>query len=179
MEIALIENLQREDLNAIESAQGIRSLMQQCGYTQEAAAQRLGMSRPAVANLLRLLTLPEAVRAMVAADKLSAGHARVLAGLDSADRQLALARECVANGWSVRELEAIAAGRRQEHRPAVKPAHALSIELNELQERISRTTGMKATLTGSEKKGRIVLTYSTREELDNLYDLISRLDGEN
>ena len=85
MEIALIENIQREDLNPIETAMGIQSLMKQCGYTQETVAQRLSKSRPAVANLLRLLTLPESVIDMVRRNALSAGHARVLAGLDSDD----------------------------------------------------------------------------------------------
>lgn len=82
-EIALLENMQREDLNPLEAAAGIRALMRQCGYTQEAVAQRLSMSRPNVANLLRLLTLPQDVQDRITAGTLSAGHARVLAGLDS------------------------------------------------------------------------------------------------
>ncbi|MBQ7306262.1 MAG: ParB/RepB/Spo0J family partition protein, partial [Clostridia bacterium] len=107
MEIALIENLQREDLNPIEVAQGIRSLMQQCGYTQETVANRLSKSRPAVANLLRLLTLPEEVIELVRQGSLSAGHARVLAGLDDNARKLALAKETIEQGYSVRQLEAL------------------------------------------------------------------------
>ena len=101
-EIALIENLQREDLNPIEAAQGIRSLMMQCGYTQEKVSERLGKSRPAVANLLRLLQLPDEVTEMVKDGLLSAGHARVLAGISDPEAQLALARRAVAEGLNVR-----------------------------------------------------------------------------
>ncbi|MEG0125955.1 MAG: ParB/RepB/Spo0J family partition protein, partial [Clostridia bacterium] len=91
MEAALIENLQREDLNAIEEANAIRSLMQECGYTQEQAAQKLGKSRSAIANMLRLLNLPKSIIDLVSAGDLSAGHARVLAGLESEERQKELA----------------------------------------------------------------------------------------
>ena len=109
MEAALIENLQREDLNPIEEAAGIRALMEECGYTQELAAKRVGRSRPAVANLLRLLQLPESIRELVKAGELSAGHARVLVGLADESRQLALAERAVREGMSVRELERLAA----------------------------------------------------------------------
>ena len=105
MEIALVENLQREDLNPIEAAQGIQTLMRQCGYTQEAVAARLCKSRPAVANLLRLLTLPEDIITMVRQGTLSAGHARVLAGLESDEMKMTLARQTITNEWSVRQLE--------------------------------------------------------------------------
>ena len=105
MEAALIENLQRQDLNPIEEAAAIRSLMQECGYTQEEAARKLGKSRPAIANALRLLNLPKAVTDLVVTGDLSAGHARVLAGLDSEARQLELAHQCVLHGYSVRRLE--------------------------------------------------------------------------
>ena len=96
MEAALIENLQREDLNPIEEAAGIRALMEECGYTQELAAKRVGRSRPAVANLLRLLALPEEIQQMVKNGDLSAGHARVLAGIANKQTQMKLARRIVA-----------------------------------------------------------------------------------
>lgn len=102
MEAALIENLQRQDLNPIEEAAAIRSLMQECGYTQEQAARKLGKSRPAIANALRLLNLPKAVTDLVVTGDLSAGHARVLAGLDSEARQLELAHQCVLHGYSAK-----------------------------------------------------------------------------
>lgn len=181
MEIALIENLQREDLNPIEVAQGIRSLMQQCGYTQETVANRLSKSRPAVANLLRLLTLPDEVTDMVRQGTLSAGHARVLAGLDSDAQKLALAREAVEKGYSVRQLEALAALNRQEVQPQPKPApkhRAMPAELTELEGRIRETMGVRATLTGTVKKGRIVLQYYSQEELEHFNELLLRLGDE-
>lgn len=180
MEIALIENLQREDLNPLEVAQGIQSLMKEFGYTQEQVAQRLSKSRPAVANLLRLLSLPEEVMELIRQGVLTAGHARVLAGLDSAEEQLLLASEAVEKGYSVRQLEAVAAERKKAAAakpPIKKQTHALSVELTELEGRIRETMGVRATLTGSEKKGRIVLQYYSREELEHLSELIGRLSG--
>lgn len=180
MEIALIENLQREDLNPLEVAQGIQSLMKEFGYTQEQVAQRLSKSRPAVANLLRLLSLPEEVMELIRQGVLTAGHARVLAGLDSAEEQLLLASEAVEKGYSVRQLEAVAAERKKAAAakpPVKKQTHALSVELTELEGRIRETMGVRATLTGNEKKGRIVLQYYSREELEHLSELIGRLSG--
>ena len=176
MEIALIENLQREDLNPIEVAQGIRSLMQHCGYTQEAVASRLSKSRPAVANLLRLLTLPEEIADMVREGTLSAGHARVLAGLDDDKVKLALAKQTVEGAWSVRQLEAAAAALKEEKpsKPMPKP-RTLPVELSELETRVRETFGIRATLTGSAKKGKIVLQYYSREELEHLNDLLARM----
>ncbi|MEG1776046.1 MAG: ParB/RepB/Spo0J family partition protein, partial [Clostridia bacterium] len=95
MEAALIENLQREDLNPIEEANAIRGLMQECGYTQEQAAQKLGKSRPVIANMLRILNLPTEITDLVVTGELSAGHARVLAGVEPQSRQLELAHQCV------------------------------------------------------------------------------------
>ena len=178
MEIALVENLQREDLNPIEAARGIRSLMQQCGYTQEAVANRLSKSRPAVANLLRLLTLPEEVMALVEKGALSAGHARVLAGMEDDADKLALARETVDKGYSVRQLEALAASRKPETKKPAPARHALPTELRELESRVRETLGVRATLSGTAKKGKIVLQYYSQEELEHLSDLLSRLGDE-
>ena len=176
MEIALIENLQREDLNPIEVAQGIRSLMQHCGYTQEAVASRLSKSRPAVANLLRLLTLPEEIAQMVREGSLSAGHARVLAGLEDDAVKLALAKQSIEGGWSVRQLEAAAAALKEEKPAKAMPKpRALPIELSELENRVRETLGIRATLTGNARKGKIVLQYYSREELEHLNDLLARM----
>ncbi len=174
-EIALIENLQREDLNPLEAAQGVQNLMRQCGYTQETVARRLGKSRPAVANLLRLLNLPDEVQEMVRQGVLSAGHARVIAGVEGEAAQLALAKEAVARDLSVRQLEAVAAARKQTGVPDRKKPRVLSAELSELEGRIREATGLRATLQGSEKKGKIVLQYYSREELERLSDFLGRL----
>jgi len=177
MEIALIENLQREDLNPMEEAAGIRGLMDQCGYTQENAAARLGMSRPNVANLLRLLTLPEEIRAMIREGKLSAGHGRVLAGLASDALKKRLAAQAIAGGWSVRRLEEAAAEEngRQKPKPEKKP---MPVELHELQERFLKTMGVRTTLVGNAKKGRITLTYSSADELEHINDMLLQLSGD-
>ena len=174
MEAALIENLQREDLNPIEEAAAIRSLMQECGYTQEQAAKRLGKSRPAIANALRLLNLPQQIMDLVVAGDLSAGHARVLAGLESEARQLELARQCVLQGCSVRRLEEMA---KEKPEKREKKAKSLSPELDMLQSSMREALGLKTTLTGNEKKGKITLAYHSAEELEHLYEVISRLLG--
>ena len=180
MEIALIENLQREDLNPIETAMAIQSLMKQCGYTQETVAQRLAKSRPAVANLLRLLTLPDQIIAMVRQGTLSAGHARVLAGLDDASMQQQLASRTIAEGWSVRQLETAAALLKQDAAKLPKPEKKLRVlpaELTELETLCRETFGMRATLTGTCKKGKIVLQYYSQDELERLNELLQQMNN--
>ena len=176
MEAALIENLQREDLNPIEEAAGIRALMEECGYTQELAAKRVGRSRPAVANLLRLLQLPESIREMVKAGELSAGHARVLAGLADESRQLALAERAVREGMSVRELEKLAA--QTMEKPAKPEPKPLPSELNDMQERLQNVLGVRTALHGNLKKGKIILQYDSAEELEAIYEAMERLENE-
>ena len=173
MEAALIENLQREDLNPIEEAAAIRSLMQECGYTQDQAAKKLGKSRPAIANSLRLLNLPKEITDLVVTGDLSAGHARVLAGLESDSRKLELAHQCVLHGWSVRGLEEAA----REKSAAPKTPRTITPELESLQNSMREALGLKTTLNGSEKKGKIILSYNTAEELEHLYEVIGRLLG--
>ena len=174
MEIALIENLQREDLNPLETARGIQALMKQCGYTQEKVSARLGKSRPAVANLLRMLTLPDEVAEMIQDGSLSAGHGRVLAGIDGAEEQIRLARIASSEGMSVRQLEQLAASARKK--PAVKKTRpSLPAELGELQEKIRLKTGLKSALSGTIAKGKIVLQYSSREELERLNEMLDQI----
>ena len=176
MEAALIENLQREDLNPIEEAAGIRALMEECGYTQELAAKRVGRSRPALANLLRLLQLPESIRELVKAGELSAGHARVLAGLADESRQLALAERAVREGMSVRELEKLAA--QTMEKPAKPEPKPLPSELNDMQERLQNVLGVRTALHGNLKKGKIILQYDSAEELETIYEAMERLENE-
>lgn len=179
MEAALIENLQREDLNPMEEAVAIRALMEECGLTQEAAAERLGRSRPALANLLRLLSLPEKVTELVREGKLSAGHARALASIEDPKRCEALAHRAVQEGLSVRQMEQMAQGEQQA--PAAKPAKPLKRplpEFSELEERLRFTFGMKAQISGTLEKGRITLQYGSRDELERLYDMMGeKTDG--
>ncbi len=175
MEISLIENLQREDLNPIDAAKGIRALMQQCGYTQDKVASRLGKSRPAVANLRRVLSLPEEITDMVREGQLSAGHARVLAGLSRREDQLRLGRKAVEEGLNVRQLEALAAQLKTPEKKRPAQPKVLDPELRELQERLLEKTGMRAVLTGTPKKGKIILQYGSLDELNRLSDLLNRV----
>ena len=176
MEAALIENVQREDLNPIEEAAAVKQFMDACHYTQEQAAKRLGKSRPALANLLRLLSLPKVVQDDVIAGRLSAGHARVLAGLEEERRQIALAQMVILEGLSVRELEKIAA----QPNPVIKPKpapKALPLELQDMQNRMQETVGLRTQLKGSRKRGKIILQYYSEDELERLYQCLERLEG--
>ena len=172
-EAALVENIQREDLNAIEEARGIRRLMEECALTQEVAAERIGRSRSAVANILRLLNLPKRIQDAVIEGTLSAGHARVLAGIDDAELQSGLFAKTMQFGWSVRQLEAAAKNAQTEKKEKPEPV-ALPIEYEELTERLRRATGLKVKLEGTQEKGKIVLQYTSEEELQRLWEWMEK-----
>ncbi len=169
---ALIENLQRQDLNPMEQAVAIRSLMDMAALTQEEAARRLGKSRPALANTLRLLTLPDSVQQLVRDGALSEGHARVLAGIKGAAEQLRLAQLAIAQGLSVRALELLSTQRSKGRSTA--PVRLVP-ELQDLAERLHRATGVRTQITGDLQKGKIVLNYKTPEELQSLYDALEQV----
>ena len=166
--VALIENLQRNDLNPVEEALGIKVLMEQASLTQEAVAQKLGKSRSAVANLLRLLTLPRSVLDMLIDGKLSAGHARALVTVDKV-RQIQLANLAVQQGWSVRQLERICAQPCKEHAPQ-KPR--LNAQLGELESMAREFFGTRVRLQGNESGGKISLYYYNAEDLQHIWDVI-------
>lgn len=172
-EAALVENIQREDLNAIEEARGIRRLMEECALTQEVVAERIGRSRSAVANILRLLNLPERIQNAVIEGTLSAGHARVLAGIDDAELQSGLFAKTMQFGWSVRQLEAAAKNAQTEKKEKPEPV-ALPIEYEELTERLRSATGLKVKLEGTQEKGKIVLQYTSEEELQRLWEWMEK-----
>ena len=172
-EAALVENIQREDLNAIEEARGIRRLMEECALTQEVVAERIGRSRSAVANILRLLNLPKRIQDAVIEGTLSAGHARVLAGIDDAELQSGLFAKTMQFGWSVRQLEAAAKNAQTEKKEKPEPV-ALPIEYEELTERLRRATGLKVKLEGTQEKGKIVLQYTSEEELQRLWEWMDK-----
>lgn len=171
---ALIENLQREDLNPMEEAAAIRQLMDTAGLTQEEAARRLGKSRPAVANTLRLLTLPARLQKLVIEGSLSEGHARVLAGVKSAALQEQLARRAIAEGLSVRAFEALCkkAGEATPEKPVPK---RLAPELDDFARRLQRLTGVRASIKGDLNRGRLTLSYGSAEELDSLYRALEQV----
>ena len=170
LEAALIENLQRDDLNPVEEAMGVKGLMDQCGLTQEAAAERLGRSRPAIANLLRLLTLPEPVLMMLREGTLSAGHARALVPVDKG-RQLKLAQLAAAQGWSVRQLERICQQGVREA-PKKKAEAPKDPEFRRLERMARDVFGTKAELSGDETHGKLIVHYQTAEDLQRIWDLL-------
>ena len=174
LEAALIENLQRDDLNPIEEAMGVRRLMDEAGLTQEQAAQRLGKSRPAVANLLRLLTLPDAVRQMLLDGKLSAGHARALVTVDR-KRQIQLANLTVQQGWSVRQLERICAQPVKEE--ARKPKPARDAQFGELESMARELFGTRVKLDGDQNNGKITLYYYNADDLQRIWDVLQMAGG--
>jgi len=167
LEAALIENLQRDDLNPVEEAMGVRRLMDEAGLTQEMAAQRLGKSRPAVANLLRLLTLPDSVLALLKEGKLSAGHARALVTVDRA-RQVQLANLTVQQGWSVRQLERICA----QPVKVQKPPRVRDAQFSELEGMARELFGTRVKLDGTADSGRITLYYYDGDDLQRIWDVL-------
>ena len=173
LEAALIENIQREDLNPIEEAQAIQSLISHFGYTQAEAAHKLQKSRPVIANQLRLLSLPETVQAMVLSGDLSAGHARVLAGVSPESRQVELAHLCVLHAYPVRKLEQLA--KQPRHISRAAKTRPLSGELAGFKDTLRETVGVKTEIVGNESKGKIVFTYSSSDELEHLYEVFERI----
>ena len=171
MEMSLIENIQRTDLNAIEEAQAIEVLMQQCGLTQEMAAQRLGKSRSAVANLLRMLNLPKEVQQMVVAGELSEGHARALLGAEDAEHIVALAGKVVDNSLNVRQPETLVKALKEE-KPEKEPAADRCAELSLVEEAARMRFGTRVTIVGTEKRGKLTLHYNSLEDLERIYEIL-------
>ncbi len=172
MQIALVENLQRDDLNPVETAMALQGLITQCAITQEEAAAKVGKSRPAVANLLRLLALPKELLDMVAQGSLSEGHARALLGLPEEASQLRLAKRVVDEGLSVRQTEALVRLQR-EGSEKKKPTEAPRLaELGLLEEAARKALGVRATASGSSTRGKLILHYNSPEELERLYEAL-------
>jgi ParB family chromosome partitioning protein len=175
LEIALIENVQREDLTPLEEAEGYARLMAEFNYTQETLAERIGKSRPAIANLLRLRGLPEPVRAMINEGKLSIGHARALIG--AAD-PLALAQEIVAKDLNVRQAEILAKKQKPDGAPKKKNGNAAApakdADTRALEHDLSLKLGLKVEVQFDGKGGRLVLHYGTLDQLDTV---IEKLNG--
>ncbi len=162
-ELALIENLQREDLNPMEEAIGYRTLMENYGMTQEQAAQVVNKSRPAVANALRLLQLPQAVTDLVSEGKLSAGHARTVLAFEGTDAQIAAAKEAVTKGLSVRELERMAKSAKRAPR-TVKPSSRDSF-YDEVELALRENLGRQVKVTVTPKGGTLQVEFFDPEDL--------------
>jgi ParB family chromosome partitioning protein len=179
-EIALIENIQREDLNPVEEAAAIAFLMRQHDLTQEEVAARLSKSRPAVANTLRLLQLPELIKDFIKSGQLSAGHGRALSALGDPALMERLARSAVESGCSVRAMEQIVKAAQNEAAEQAQKAEAkkekrqkpLDSDLYEVETRLRETLKTKVKINGSKKRGKITIEYYSMDALQEIYDLI-------
>ncbi len=171
MEISLVENIQRENLNPIEEAAAIKLLMQQHDLTQEEVSERVGKSRPAIANALRLLTLAKSVQKLIKDGRLSAGHGKMLAGVGDPRIQMELAEKCVESDWSVRRLEdeirfSEMPKRRRKEKPEPTP------EFRSAMHRMRAELGTKVSVQGDEEKGKLIIHYYSRDDLDRIYRTI-------
>ena len=182
MELGLIENLQREDLNPIEEANGYKVLMDGYGLTQDEVAQRVGKSRPAVANALRLLALPDAVHLLLEEGRLSAGHARAILSAPDKELQKRLAQKVVQDGLSVRQTEALAKRLAkaqdlldEESAPAVPD---FSIYLRAAEQDLSSRFGRKVHIINGKKKGKVELEYYNTDDLNALLELLEQFPNQ-
>lgn len=179
MELGLIENLQREDLNPAEEARGYQVLMEDYGLTQEQVAQRMGKSRPAITNALRLLSLPEDLLKLVEEGQLSAGHARTILGAPTAALQRQAAEKVVAGQLSVRQTEALIKALQKQKQDKPQPAGTdLALYLGELEKDLSGRLGRKVKIAHRGKKGKIELEYYDSQDLEGLLTLLQSLNRE-
>ena len=175
MELALIENLQRQDLNSVEEALGYRSLMEEFGLTQEEAASRVGKSRPAVANSLRLLSLDEKVLEMLRAGTISAGHAKAILMLKSGKKQQEAAQKMANLGLSVRQAELLCKNMSREQ-PPMKETPVLKVDyVKECEKSLSKHLGRGVKIVNGKRKGRFELEFYGQDDLQNLLDALMKL----
>jgi ParB family transcriptional regulator, chromosome partitioning protein len=176
LELALAENLLREALNPMEIARAYERLQQQFHLTHEHIAERLGVNRSTVTNTIRLLGLPPAVQALLMDDKISAGHARALLAVSSPDSQTKLAEKVIEKGLSVRNLENLVASRpRAQEKQDVKPAPKTDPNLRAAVLELERALGTRVKVVGSERRGRIEISYFSADDLSRIYDWVMRV----
>lgn len=175
MELALVENLQREDLNPMEEAEGYRVLLEEYGLTQEQAAQQVGKSRSAVANALRLLTLSDEVRALVENGELTAGHARALLTLPNGRLQKAAAQKILALRLSVRQAEAMCKRMAAEEKPKEEPGPLAVDYIAECEKHLTRRLGRRVHIVNGKRKGRVELDFYGDDDLQKLYEALCAL----
>ncbi len=174
MELALVENLQREDLNPIEEAEGYRKLMDTFGLTQEDVSVRVGKSRSAVANALRLNGLSDEIKKMVISGDISQGHARALLGLDKESDRLAVAEKIISDGLNVRQVEKIVAAMSIKVKKVTPPEVDRNVEkyFKDLENEISGKLGAKVTIKNGKNKGKIEIEYFSNAELEGILEKI-------
>ncbi|MCP5468612.1 MAG: ParB/RepB/Spo0J family partition protein [Deltaproteobacteria bacterium] len=173
-EMALIENIQREDLNPIEEALAYRELQERYQLTQEQIAQRVGKDRSSVANIMRLLQLPKEVRAEIIANRISMGHARALLGLENDTDKINLKNQILKNNLSVREVEELVKKLKEEgDKKIVRRASVLNPQHRYLEEKLTQNLGTKVKIQSKGLRGKIVIEYYQPEELDRLYEMLT------
>lgn len=172
MELALIENLQRQDLNPVEEALGYQSLIQEYGMTQEETAKRVGKSRPAVANALRLLSLAPQVMEMLRAGKISAGHARAILTLKQEKQQLEAAQKIASLDLSVRQAELLCRNMSKPEEPKKEPVSLTVDYVAECEKNLSRHLGRGVKIVNGKRKGRFELEFYGQEDLQTLLDAL-------
>ena len=175
MEVSLIENLQREDLNPIEEALGYERLLKEFGLTQEEIAAKVGKSRPAVANTMRILALSQPVRRLVEQLELSAGHGRALLGIEDAKLQEETAYIIIERDWSVRQTENYVnqLAKEKKEKPAEKP-DKINVAKAELEERLGNLLGTKVTIKQGAKKGRIEIEFYDKDSLEKIVNKLGK-----
>lgn len=176
MLLAIIENMQREDLNPIEEAEGISQMIDTYGLTQEQVSKSVGKSRPYIANSLRLLTLAAPVRRYVSEGELSAGHARALAVIKDEDKQISLAEAAVKQGLSVRQIEKLAQETKTGRTKKKANTAAKSPDVRRVEEDLKEVLGTKVNLNQKGKKGKIEIEFYSREDLERLIELLKTLN---
>ncbi|MDF2520306.1 MAG: parB-like partition protein [Clostridia bacterium] len=171
MEIALIENLQRQDLNAIEEAIAYKSLLEEHDMTQEEISEKIGKSRSAIANTLRLLNLPEAIKSLVVQGKISAGHARALLAIEDQKKQLEIAEKIITQQLNVRDIEKLAAQKdSKEKSKEIKK----SVEIIELEDRLKKALATKVNIVHKKSKGKIEIEYYSNDDLERILELLEK-----
>ena len=178
--VSLVENLQREDLNAIEEAFGYKRLMEEFNLTQAQIAEKVGRSRPAIANALRLLTLPESIRDMVVYGEISSGHARAIAGISDEDMQKDLAQKVIVEDLNVRQLEKLISNIEQNKSASkttfkkIEIDKNLKAQLKETEKSLMQKFGTKIKISTGAKKGKIEIEYYDSEGLERLIKLLKK-----
>ena len=172
---ALVENVQRQDLTPLEEAHAYKQLLENTGMNQDQVAARVGKSRPAVSNTLRLLQLPGPVQRMVDTGALTAGHARALLGLQDDKYAVYLAEKASGDGWSVRQIEDAVRDRREMEQPAAAKTvkQVRPVEIIELEKRLSDRLGSKVKINYRNQKGRVEIRFSSLEDLERIYRTLS------
>ncbi|MFZ5353909.1 MAG: ParB/RepB/Spo0J family partition protein [Bacillota bacterium] len=170
MEVALIENLQREDLNPIEEAAAYKSLLDEYNLTQDEIAKRIGKSRPAIANSMRLLNLSDDIKKLVAEGKISAGHARALLSISNEKKRFEVAQKIIDQQLNVREIENIAKGAEKRDRPALKK----DLDIIELEDKLKGLLGTKVNINHKKNRGKIEIEYYSNDDLNRILDLLEK-----